>query len=323
MVPSQRNLIVQIIVSFIGLSVVWAESELDTKAARLFKVRWSSISYNKTMYNPAVSSQDREASEKLSLSCEIEILDPNLVLGTCHEPIIKQLTDRKGQNIDPGRAQPRAARLLYEVPNYRTRFKQPPGPSRWETLVRSVLRLPQKPRGRPELVSELEPSRMQIELDAELCERAGGQIGRVKGHFYALMAESLEHVEVPFEPNDNWVRLTPDLEIQVREARYTGSSFHFKIETHPQGGASMQPLTVEGYLPSRIVVARQLIGADGKPTRHFAGLRRLPASVGGSGSGSGGDCRIEKIRYVIAVNPTHHKIPFELERIPLPHPVKK
>lgn len=83
----------------------------------------------------------------------------------------------------------------------------------------------------------------------------------------------------------------------------------------------MRPISVNDPLPSRIVVTRQFIGSDGKPTHHFSGIRRLPAHVGGNGSGSGGDSgQIQKIRFVIAVNPTHYKIPFAFEHIPLPKP---
>jgi len=284
-----------------------AKSEFDTKVADCFRVSWRSIKYNKTMslYNPAVSSNDsdQKAVEIFTLSCEIEILDPNLTLGTNTEPIITQLVDSKGRDIDISQAQPRSKFMSYEGLRYRTRFRQPPRPPRWQTLIRSALRLPQKPSPRPKLVNELQPSPMRIDLDFESFE-----------------PESLEHVEVTFEPNDNWVRLTPDLEIQVREARCTESSYQFNIETRSQGRPSMRPVSVEDYLPSRILVARQLIGEDGKPTRHLSGHRRVPASAGGRGSGSGNVGRIERIRYVIAVNPSHHKIPFTLEHIHLPEP---
>lgn len=322
MVRSRRSLIVQIIVTFIGLSVVWAESEVDAQVADCFEVRWSSVSYNKTIYNPAASSQGREDLEKLSLSCEIEILDPNRVLGMCREPVIGQLTDSEGQYIDASQAQPRSALLFYQGLRYGPQSPRPPSPRQSEALVQSVATLPGRPRGQSGLVFELEPSRMRIELDPGLCELAGGEIGRVEGHFYALMAESLERVEVPFEPNDNWVRLTPDLEIQVRKASHAGRSYEFEIATNPERAVSMQPLIAGGELPSRIVVAQELIEEDGKP--RLGGLHRsLPAPVGGGGGGSGGGGRIEKIRYVIALNPTHHEIPFELEHIPLPNLVRE
>ena len=86
----------EVIVLFVGSSPAWSESKLKTKIADNFNVRWSSITYSKTvsLSNPVVSSgiQKQQASESLSLNCEVEILDPNLVLGTCREPVIEEIT---------------------------------------------------------------------------------------------------------------------------------------------------------------------------------------------------------------------------------------
>ena len=162
---------------------------------------------------------------------------------------------------------------------------------------------------------------MQVQLDAGLCDRTGGEIRRIKGHFCALMAESIEHIEVPFKPSNDWVRLTDEIEIHVLDAQCTSSSYHLKIETHPRGGSALHSLNVGDSLPSRIVIDQQLIGADGKPTRGTAGYRRLPAIIGGTRSGSSSNFQpVKKIRFVIAVHPTHYEVPFQLEDIPLPKP---
>ena len=86
----------------------------------------------------------------------------------------------------------------------------------------------------------------------------------------------------------------------------------------------MHRLTVGDFLPDRVVVAQQLIGQDGKPSRHHSGFRSIPAHVGGSGRGGGSNVgRIEKIRFVIALNPKQYKVPFKLEDIPLPNPLQE
>ncbi len=323
-----RLIVVKVIVLFVGLSITLAESQSNTKLKELFKVSWSSMSYNKAIYNPAAPSRaqnqgTQRSLESLSLGCEIEILDPNLVLGTSQKPIITQLTDSKGQNIDTVPKQLNLKHISYEGLNYRTRYVQPPRPPRWKTVIRSALRRPQEARSRPELVTELQPSRMQVQLDVGLCKRAGEEIRRAEGYFYALMAESYEHIDVPFEPNDNWVPLTSDLEIQVREAQSTGSSYRFNIKERRLGGTYMNRLSVGNFLPDRIVVARQFINSDGKPSPHHGGFRSIPAHVGGSGSGGGSVDRIEKIRFVIALNPIQYKVPFKLEHIPLPDPLQR
>lgn len=300
-----------------------AESEAEKKTEDSFKTSWSSISYTKTVSvrNAEVSEgRGQEVSERVSLSCEVEILDPNLVLGISREPIVEEMTADNGESVGIKSRSSGPFGMRYEAPRYQRRFVAPTRPAAWKTAVRSALRLPPKESSRPRWVEEIQPSSMQIDLDADLSKQVAKEIACVKGHFYALVAEAFENIDVPFKPSDDWVRLTPDIEIQLQEAHCTESSFRFNIKARPQGGGSMQPLSVQDYLPNRIVVERQFIGEDGKPTEHFRGLRHLPAHFTGSGSGGGSNSQIKGIRFVIAVNPAHYEIPFVLEDIPLPKP---
>jgi len=174
--------------------------------------------------------------------------------------------------------------------------------------------------GSPQRVQELQPNRVTMSLDMGLLGAAGGDLRSIKGYFHALIAEAIEHVDVPFEPNNAWVRLTPDVEIRVKEAVSTGDSYHFEIDMRPQNANPMQLLMSGRPLPARMVVARRLIGADGKPSYHSLGAPGLIAPVAGRGSGSGNLGAIKAIRFVIAVNPTDRKVPFEVRNIPLPNP---
>ena len=217
--------------------------------------------------------------------------------------------------------------MRYEGLQYRNRFTQPPKIPRWRALLYKLFRYQPRPF-KPEFINELQPGRVRFQLDLGLLEPTGGEIRSLKGCFYVLMAESTEHVEVPFEPNDNWVQLTDELEIQVREAKCTISAsrlrYNFDIEENRIGEARIHGLSVGDYLPQKIVVDRQLIGEDGEQINRYPGMGSLPAHVGGRGSGSHSGSRgispVKKIRFVIAVNPKHYKIPFELKNIPLPNP---
>ncbi|OHB79078.1 MAG: hypothetical protein A2Z25_22745 [Planctomycetes bacterium RBG_16_55_9] len=322
--PLRWSVIIRAVVLLLVSSSAWAEAKVDAKVAKHFKVSWSSVQYSKTLNIQRASPEKQETTQRLSISCEIDILDPDLVLGTSHEGAATQLTDPNGRNSDilpTGSAGRGSIGMPYGGLRYHRRFAPPSQPSRWLSLVKSVLGLRQRGPVRPELVDELQPSQMQVTLDAGLCEKAGGEIRKLKGHFYALVAEKLEYIDVPFEPNSNWVRLTDDLEIQVREAQSTGSSYLFEIDTRPKGGGSMRPLSPQDPLSNRIFIERRLIGADGKPVRGFTGFRSFPGRAGGRIGGSVSNLEpIKKIRFVIAVNPAHYKIPFELEHIPLPKP---
>jgi hypothetical protein len=317
------SVLIQVVILLFASSPAWTEAKIDAKTSKRFKVNWSSIRYHTSLSIQRTSPKKQEATNRLHLLCEIEILDPDLVLGTTREGVMTQLTDPNGQNIPATSPLVRrgSMHMRYEGLQYRRRYVRPPQPNRWLSRIQSALKLPKRPQPRPEWINELQPSRMQVQLDAELSKLTGGEIKRMEGHFYALTAESIEHIYVPFKPNENWVRLTPDVEIKVTEAWCKNSSYHLRTEARPRGGASSRPYTIETYLPNRIVVHRQLIGPKGKIIQDSGGYRRLPAHMSGSSSGSGGDYgQVEKIRYIIAVNPTHYKIPFEFEHIPLPKP---
>lgn len=295
--------------------------KFNTKGAELFNVRWRSITYSKTLYNPAASAKgrDQRVSESLTVSCEAEILDPKLVVGTCDKPIIEQVTDSMGRDTDISRAQPRSDRMYYTTPRYRpSRTLTPPLPlAQLEGKARSALKLPLRARRPLQLRAELQPVRMGIKLEPGLLGQGQQKIGRVKGYFHALIAKSFEHVEVPFEANDKWVRLTSDVEIQVHKAWHTGTAARYDIKQRRRAGTRARRLHVEDRLPGGIVVVREFIGAGGQPDTPVRGGRSLPGPIGGSGSHDKGH-RIEKIDYLIAVGPSHHRIPFEFEHIPLP-----
>jgi hypothetical protein len=317
----RRVITVGTLVLFVGLPVARVESSPDVKAADYFTTKWSQITYTKTDTIQNASATKQGTSESLLLSCAITIRDPNLVLGTLQQGVVTQLTGRQGQDLSVSPPSSRAE-FPYERPRYAyaQRSTQPPKEPRWRAMVRSILRIAPDQSPAPKLVWELQPSPMNLQLDSKVLDQAGGRLRHVKGYFHALVAESLESVDVPFEPNDRWVRLTPDLEIQLRQASCTASSFQYRIETRPQNEYS-PPLKRSDPPPSRLVVAQQLLGPDGKPRDDFPNAEPwLPVQVRTGMSGGGTNCQITALRFIIAVNPAHCRIAFDFQRIPLPDP---
>lgn len=355
MIRLKWRFIYLIVIVFTDFSMASTDAGIDKNMTDLFEVNWESMRYVKsvTQYNPEVSSnqQPSKADEKLTLNCEVEIKDPNLVLGISRKGFLTEMTGSNKQNIEFNQQEPesrappipamrnipgnmprfRPIDMWYKGLNYTVRSTDPPKVPRWKALMYKYLRIPQKPF-RSKLVNQLEPSRLQFDIDLNLLETSGGEIRSLKGYYYTLVAESIELVEVPFEPNDQWVRLTNDVAIQVLEARNTISGsrtrYSFEIEEDQSERRGIHNLAVGDYLPEKMVKGRQLIKADGEPTHPSSmGHGSLPVHVGGSGSGSRSGSRdtspIEKIRFLIAVNPKHCKIPFELKNIPLPNPESK
>jgi hypothetical protein len=354
MIRSRLLLTIVAIVTFIGWSVAATDIEVDKKVADLFEIKWQRTEYDKsvTRHNPNVLSnqQSSRANENLRLSCEITINDPNLVFGISRQGSLTEIIDSEGRNTEisqevpqlsrspsPGMRNmhtPRSFRMRYEGLHYLPRMTRPPKIPRWRALLYKYLKyLRIKPkRFKPELVNELQPARVQFELDLGLLESSSEEIRILRGYYYALMAESVEHIEVPFEPNDQWVNLTDEVAVQVREAKCTIEGtrleYNFDIKENRSGGERFHLLSFGDYLPEKMVMGRQLIGEDGKPLHQPIGMGPLPAHVGGRGSGShsgsGGASPIKKIRFLIAVKPKHCKIPFELKNVPLPeHELKE
>ena len=94
------------------------------------------------------------------------------------------------------------------------------------------------------------------------------------------IAEATEHIEVPFEPNDHWVQLTDELEIQVKEAEYKIEEnrirYSYEIEENRIGEMRIHGISVGEYLPDKIVMGRQMIRKDGKLLNRPMGFGSLP-----------------------------------------------
>jgi len=288
-----------------------------------FEVDWKSITYRKILYNPVISGKkrDRRGSETLSVNIEARILDPKMIIGTCDKPVIQQITDGNGRDTDISMAQSRSNRMHYSTLQYQPGLI-PTLPSQliqWEGKARQALRLPLQRRHFPKRTLVLQPIHMGIQLDPGLLRQDTVEISSIKGCFHALTAESSKHIEVPFKPDNKWVRLTSDVEIQVRKAWHTGTVAHFDIRQRERTGASSHDLYVGDSLPDGIVVERQFIGKSSQPIPPIKFGRSLPGSIGGSGRHNSGQ-RIEKIDYLIAVGLNHNRICFELKHIPLPKP---
>lgn len=317
----RRITIFGVVVYSLGMAAARAEADANSKLADNFKVSLVSIKY------PAAPPFSRspgveQTAEQLRFDCEIAMSDANLVLGVSQRGTIAKIRKDGGQTVDvpEQKSSERMGMLyIYHSPRYRRQFVAQMKAPKWKTVIRSILRLP-PPIGRwPKWSDRLVPSQMTLELDSGLIGQDSEKLDCVEGYLYVVMAESFEYIDVPFKPSEKWVRLTADLEIRVLEARTTESHYDFRIETRRGERAFRTPLSPASDLPDRFPVDRQLRGRDGRPFGRRSGpIFGLP-SVGGRGSGGGSKIGpIEKIRFVIAVNPSHHKIPFALEDIPLP-----
>jgi hypothetical protein len=320
------KLCVVFVITMSGLLIAKTGSKKEIRIEDLFKVNWESIQYNKNVniYNPQVSTNQSgsRTNESVQLSCQVEILDANVILGICEQGIITQINDSKGQAIFTNSGFPDTRSMNYSGLRYETKMITPKRDPQWKVIMESVMQIRKETNQGPEMVSVLQPSNLRMSLNNEIIQKAGAEIGSIKGYFYALSVNTFKNIDVPFEPNDNWIQLTENQFVKIKRVDRSGNSINYQIEEQWNGGNRPFQLRVGDYLPSEILTGKRYLKADGTLTEnHMFGSQQLLEHAGGNGSMSSKDVpQIQKIRYIIAQDPNSVKIPFELKNIPVPKP---
>ncbi len=323
---SRQIIIINIVSSFLMLTTARA----DTRLKKYVDLNWKDFRYLKSVSVNKLSNNKnvQYTKEELRLSCEIKIKDPNIVLGTCDRGIVTQLTDKNGQKIDLIKKLPKTHFSSYHGPYYNQRYIKLPETPRWKKFLLSIAGRKLKTQIRHKSVFEITPNQISIELDTRLIEKAGGEIKSLKGYINVLTARWIEYLDVPFEPNSNWINLTPDTQVRICDAQFSqsmpGISYRYEIEQRWRNRKRLPHITVGDNVPKRIVIGYQLIDKNGK-TIYFSDRRRIPADVYGqcSGTDHSNTAPIKKIRFLTAAKARHQKMPFEFKNIPIPNPSEK
>jgi hypothetical protein len=280
-----------------GVPALKENSTSTVKTARGLNVVWTRVQYNKELRNPAIPAQYQNSvePERLSIGFKVKMADARLLLGIDTDPTIEKITDSQGAVIDINQRPPQTERSYHNF------------------ILVPLLKTINKNQSRREKIPT-EQSLMKLELDGALRERLGNKIGLLKGYHRALLAESLIYIYLPFKPYDKWERLTEDVEVRIAQAHNVQDVFYYNIEQRPENVISAKRITVGEPLPSRLVVGRQYIVRNNSVIGTGGSM-----GIGGEGHGLGS---AEEIRFVIAVNPAHVIIPFELRDIPLTMPTE-
>lgn len=318
---SRRTFVIKFVCSFLMLSTVCPGRELSD----LVETNWINIKYTKdvSISNPElpIKNQTHTVKEGLYLSCDIKVKDPNKIIGTCESGIVTELTDKHDRKIDLTQKPPKIFTMTYQAPDYQLKYIQPPKLPQWQKRLFFFMGLSQK-TPQQKHVFEIKTNRMYLDLSTRVIEKSGGQIKNLKGYFHVLSARQLEYIEVSFEPNSNWVYLTPDMQIRVCDVKSTqsisGVSYNYKIEQRWRIGKRLPfNIRVGDKLPARIVIGYQLIDKNGKTT-YFSMRNNEKRDV----ISLSNIAPIQKIRFVVGVNVTHRRIPFEFKNIPIPVPTR-
>lgn len=254
-----------------------AMSGEEAKLARQIRIR----------YIPA--SATRRPGRDSRLYCEVHISDPSRIIAVSRYGVLTQVNGSEHTYSYPSENR-------YEALSFRSSRK---------TIRTTRWGEPTQLR----VLEELYPLRIGLALDPNETK-----VDDAKGYLYALVAESIEFVDVPFKPGTR-TEIAPGQVFEVVEASATDDRFKCRVEKIPKGDFTR--LHSEYPLPSRLAVDMELLDKDGQPCRRSPSPPRL--RPGFSGIGLSGLIRDAgspaTIRYVVAVNPKHLKVPFELNGI--------
>ncbi len=293
-------------------SVSWAQVDVNAPwdAAEHFEPYWDQVRFEAQLYNPAERpDRDPNTTRFLTVSGAVRQLDKTGLIGVDTWPRNALVLDQDGIEIHREVDQPGFSRWYRSLDDIR----HIAGPGLWNDDIRHSVSIPMDPNlGYPVSLS------------------------RVEWSMSVLVAETFEVVDVPFEANENWVKLVEGLEILVEEAAVEEGKYSYLIQavyapdivTYSTGGH--WHVRRDEAPPAVLVVKTEMLNAAGKPVRDpnasggFSGGTSGTESDGlmiatSTGSGSCSACGdVATIRYTFAFNPYEQEAQFVLEDIPVP-----
>jgi hypothetical protein len=271
---------------------------------------WDQVSLTSRLYNPEMHPDiDPEEQRSLSVSSDITVTDPNGLIGLSVIPLGLLVQDQDG----------------VEIINDASWMGH-----RWYQAPRTMNR----PVGIGQWVEELRPYHVSMSVPIDPDRGYPVSLRYVEWSLYALVANEVNAVDIPFAPTDEWIELLPGFDVLVEEASVGEGTYAYKIIARcnrtqvAYTGAGSIHLWRDEKPPETIVLEMDVLDAEGRSIRELGG----GFSGGSSGTGSGdemtytstgrGSCaacgEATTIRYRIARKATEIKMSFVLEDVPVP-----
>lgn len=179
------------------------------------------------------------------------------------------------------------------------------------------------------------PPRLSLTFPMDPAEGYPSLLRELGLSFYALTAEYIQYIEVPFRASDQWIGILPEYQLRIEEAISEGKSYAYRM---------LFRYTGEGERPSSHISVREdeplpkywdmgltFLNAEGKDVFKVAVPGSSGSSRGSSGSGEGhgvysatghGECGacggVKTIQFKFAVNPAEVELSYVLNDIPVP-----
>lgn len=280
---------------------------------------WQYMELTTRHYNP---EDWRWASDSLSprvvFHGQVEVADPNGLIGLCTVPRDILVLDEEGRTINT--ALTAGGPVVYEPLRFATIAWVPTGDISFSAIP------------------------YEFSIDMSLYPPYPLAFAKIQWSMDVLLSDFVEAIDIPFASTTDWIELTPGLEVLVVEAVHQGDTFRYTIQTRydPKKIAALQLTSVRsertgiampswpaGQLPEKFLIAAELLSADGKQVLD----QRLGGDIISVGANDTGDPKTGTwtvfkrcstcgsagvIRHVIAWEPYERRVPLELENILVP-----
>ena len=258
---------------------------------------------------------------KMKFAGRIAVIDPNGLIGLCTETMDDLVLDEVGEPINTLGTWPNP--ISYEPVQYVSTRWYPSGETTWD----------------------VKPYVFSVEMSFNADTSYPSALSRIEWSMYALLSDSIEVIDLPFAPSEDWVELAPGLEILVERTSIEEDRYEHETTiildpnriSYPHRGPRRlgEEEGLQGYLwpkrglPDVIVLEVDVLNAEGNSIQNH-GEGQLALATHGSGDiaegrrtetvisiGSGRDAAAF-IRYVTASKPYRQEVRLALEDVPTP-----
>ncbi len=282
-----------------------------------FAFVWDSVEVSSQVFSPSYAGvRDLyECARTLTVAGKIHGLDANDLVGMqVSDPDVLQVIDGEGNNV---RWTPLPVR-----------------PIRQYQELKYVWAVPQNPLATPGPV--LQPYDVSVSFCVDPSQELPSSLSLFQWRAYAMYAEDVVEIDVPFEASDDWLEVAPGVQIRVTKATVECCGYTYWTEVRHAGGtvqAFDARLSPAEQIADYLVMRTLLLDAEGNPIRATEDDRVSPAiwservesTLLGTARCGGWlntffvtQTEVASIRHVIVVHPYEVKVPFGLTDIPLP-----
>jgi len=317
---------------WIGVFLVLVGSALDTPSAarqeagdpneamwnvaERFAFVWDSVEVSAQAFNPSYTGPRDlyECGRSITVVGKVHVLDVNDLVGMqVVDPDVLEVVDSDGNDVAwapfPWRPLRQYQGSNYECP------------------------IPQDPLATPQAV--LQPYDVSVSFCVDPDQRPISALSLFQWCAYALYAEDVIEVDVPFEASEDWLKAAPGIQIRVTKATVECCDYTYWTEVKPAVGivrAFDDPVSPTEPMADYLVVRTLLLDSEGNPVgateddRVSAAVwsERVESTSLNTAKCSGWlltfvtEAEIASVRHVIVVHPYEVRVPFVVRDLPLP-----